>query len=103
MPSLPSIVVGGSAMSATDWRIPPSVTRWLAEMPVEAPVALLLRHSVRGPLPHGDAGNTVPLTRDGVRLARRLGAGVRRVGCGRYTRVRFRVAFRLPGAPAIRC
>ena len=25
-------------MSATDWRIPPSVTRWLAEAPVNAPV-----------------------------------------------------------------
>ena len=50
------------------------MTRWLAETPVEAPVAVLLRHSVRGPLPRGDAGNAVPLTRDGVRLARRLGA-----------------------------
>ena len=61
-------------MSVTDWRIPPSMTRNLAEAPVDAPVAVLLRHSVRGPLPRGDAGNAVPLTSDGVRLARRLGA-----------------------------
>ena len=61
-------------MSVTDWRIPPSMTRWLAEVPADAPVAVLLRHSVRGPLPRGDAGNAVPLTREGVRLARRLGA-----------------------------
>ncbi|MDE0458828.1 MAG: hypothetical protein OXI15_16155 [Chromatiales bacterium] len=47
-------------MSATDWRIPPSVTRWLAETPADAPVAVLLRHSVRGSLPPGDAGNAVP-------------------------------------------
>ena len=61
-------------MSVTDWRIPPSVIRWLAEAPADAPVAVLLRHSVRGPLPRGDAGNAVPLTRDGARLAQRLGA-----------------------------
>ena len=61
-------------MSAFDRRIPPSTIRWLAEAPADAPVAVLLRHSVRGPLPRGDAGNAVPLTREGVRLARRLGA-----------------------------
>ena len=61
-------------MSITDWWIPPSMTRWLDEAPADAPVAVLLRHSVRGPLPRGDAGNAVPLTRDGVRLARSLGA-----------------------------
>ena len=60
-------------MTVTDWRIPPFMTRYLAETPVDAPVAVLLRHSVRGPLPRGDAGNAVPLTGDGVRLARRLG------------------------------
>ena len=60
-------------MSATDWRIPPSVTRWLAETPAAVPVAVLLRHSVRDPLPRGDAGNAVPLTQDGVRLALHLG------------------------------
>ena len=61
-------------MSVTDLRIPPSITRFLAEAPVDAPVSVLLRHSLRGPLPRGDAGNAVRLTRDGVRLARRLGA-----------------------------
>ena len=60
-------------MSAVAWRVPPSTTRWLAETPADAPVAVLLRHSVRGPLPQGDAGNAVPLTRKGVRLAQRLG------------------------------
>ena len=60
-------------MSAVAWRVPPSTTRWLAETPADAPVAVLLRHSVRGPLPSGDAGNAVPLTRDGARLARCLG------------------------------
>ena len=49
-------------LRVTDWRIPPSMTRYLAEAPVDAPVAVLLRHSVRGPLPRGDAGNAVPLT-----------------------------------------
>ena len=61
-------------MSVTDWRIPPSMTRWLDGSPQDAPVVVLLRHSVRGPLPRSDAGNAVPLTRDGVRLARSLGA-----------------------------
>ncbi len=49
-------------MNATDWRIPPSVTRWLAEMPPDAPVAVLLRHSVRDQLPPADAGYAIPIT-----------------------------------------
>lgn len=60
-------------MSATAWRIPPSVMRWLERTPADAPVAVLLRHSVRGPLPSEDSGYAVPLTAEGVRLARRLG------------------------------
>lgn len=61
-------------MNAVDWRIPPSVTKWLTKSPVDASVALLLRHSVRGPLPPGAAGNAVPITADGVKLAQELGA-----------------------------
>ena len=61
-------------MSTVDWRIPPSVRRWFAGTPTDAPVTALLRHSVRGPLPAGDQANAVPLTRVGVQLARNLGA-----------------------------
>lgn len=61
-------------MSATEaWCIPPSVLRWLAELPENLPVALLLRHSVRDPLPPGEAGNAVPITEVGTRLGRELG------------------------------
>lgn len=59
--------------SPTDWQIPPSVLRWLPEVPARAAVAVLLRHSVRDPLPPGDAGNMLPITGAGVRLARELG------------------------------
>lgn len=61
-------------MSAAVWRIPPSTTQWFADVPADAPVAVLLRHSVRGPLPPGNAGDAVPLTCAGVGLARHLGA-----------------------------
>ncbi|MEP7121177.1 MAG: histidine phosphatase family protein [Byssovorax sp.] len=62
-------------MSApVEWQIPPSVLRWLAQVPRDAPVALLLRHSVREHLAPGDAGYTQPITEVGVKLARDLGA-----------------------------
>ncbi len=62
-------------MSApVEWQIPPSVLRWLAQVPREAPVALLLRHSVRDHLAMGDAGYLQPITDVGVTLARDLGA-----------------------------
>lgn len=62
-------------MSASiDWRIPPSTLRWRAEAPRDAPVAVLLRHSVRDHLPSGDAGHDLPITDVGVKLARGLGA-----------------------------
>ena len=60
-------------MSSIDWRIPPSVRQWLAETPADAPLAGLLRHSVRPDLPPGDAGNEVPITGEGARLAQELG------------------------------
>ncbi len=62
-------------MSApVEWQIPPSVLRWLAQVPREAPVALLVRHSVRDHLAMGDAGYLQPITDVGVTLARDLGA-----------------------------
>ena len=60
-------------MSGIVWRIPPSTRRWLAEVPPDAPVAVLLRHSVRGDLPPGAAGYDIPITSDGARLAHHLG------------------------------
>jgi broad specificity phosphatase PhoE len=66
-------------MTAIDWQIPPSMLRWLPRLPRNTPVAVLMRHSVRGPLPPGAAGNDVPITDVGVALARALGA---RLGTG---------------------
>lgn len=57
----------------TEWQIPPSMPRWLAEAPTDRPVVLLLRHSVRGPLPSGDTGYDIPITETGRRLGRDLG------------------------------
>ena len=57
----------------TSWQIPPSVRHWLAAIPKNAAVAVLLRHSVRDDLPPGDAGYALPITRAGVLLARELG------------------------------
>ena len=57
-----------------EWVIPPSTCDWLAKTPSERPVVALLRHSVRGYLPPGRAGDTVPITQTGVSLARELGA-----------------------------
>lgn len=56
------------------WQIPPSVVRWLSEIPASAPAAVLLRHSVRDHLPPGDAGYSLPITEVGVTLAQQLGS-----------------------------
>ncbi len=56
-----------------EWRIPSSTLYWLARIPPTRAVALLLRHSVRGPLPTDHDGFAIPLTETGVRLARELG------------------------------
>jgi broad specificity phosphatase PhoE len=56
-----------------EWRIPPSTLTWLEQIPAHRPIALLLRHSVRGPLPTDSDGHAVPLTEAGVHLARELG------------------------------
>ena len=63
-------------MSTIEWRIPRSTIRWLGATPPDQPVAVLLRHSVRGPLPTGDAGKAVPITPIGATLGRELGAFV---------------------------
>lgn len=61
--------------------VPPSLIRDLANVPADRPVMLLLRHSARGSLPVGEAGNDVPITEAGKRNAeefgRRLGAQIR--------------------------
>ena len=62
-------------MSApVQWQIPVGTSRLLTEVPTNAPVALLIRHSVRPELPPNDAGYATLLTDDGVRLAEGLGA-----------------------------
>lgn len=61
-------------MNNIDWRIPPSVLRWLSKVPASLPVVLLIRHSVRGHLSPGDAGYTVPITDVGTALAHDLGS-----------------------------
>lgn len=70
-------------MSAdVEWIIPASVFRWLEEAPRDRPVAILLFGTRCGrTFEPGDAGYSLPLTEDGVRLAtdlgRRLGARLR--------------------------
>jgi broad specificity phosphatase PhoE len=61
----------------TNWRIPPSMLHWLARIPTDRPVVLLLRHSVRGDLPDGDAGYTLPITDVGRELAHAMGVLLR--------------------------
>ncbi len=56
------------------WRIPPSIFPILDRLPRNCPVVLLLRHSVRGHLPPGHAGYTLPITDIGRQLGRELGA-----------------------------
>lgn len=60
-------------MTRIDWVIPPSTLRWLDEVPDDRPVAMLIRHSVRGHLPPGEAGYELPITETGHRLALQLG------------------------------
>lgn len=59
--------------NAVDWRIASSLLRNINRLPRETPVALLLRHSVREDLPPGDAGNRLPITETGEKLAITLG------------------------------
>jgi broad specificity phosphatase PhoE len=66
---------------AHDWEIPASLLSNLDRTPVDLPVALLLRHSVRDELPPGEAGNEVPITDAGkdiaIKLGQKLGARLR--------------------------
>lgn len=61
--------------------VPPSLICNLANAPADRPVMLLLRHSARGPLPVGEAGNDVRITKAGKHHAeefgRRLGVQIR--------------------------
>jgi len=52
---------------------PGSVLHWLARLPPERPVAMLLRHAARPPIPPGETGNELALTREGVTEAKQLG------------------------------
>ncbi len=56
-----------------NWEIPTSVLRNLEQIPVDLPVALLLRHSVRDEIPPGETGNEVPITDAGKDIALKLG------------------------------
>ena len=69
----------------------PSVGRLLDRAPMDRPVALLLRHSVRDDLPPGEAGNRVPITEIGRKLATELGARIGKRLCT------------LHASPLIRC
>ena len=60
-------------MIQTNWRNPASVLHWLGLCPVEQPVALLLRHAARAPLPPDGVGYTLPITEAGAELGRELG------------------------------
>lgn len=70
-------------MTDITWVIPPSTLAWLDNAPSDRPVAMLVRHSVRGYLPPGDAGYALPITDVGHQLARELGMKLR----GRLRRV----------------
>ncbi|KIN91654.1 histidine phosphatase family protein [Thauera sp. SWB20] len=58
---------------ASDWRVPAATLRWLDAVPADRGVAMLVRHSVRDPLPPGDLGYANALNAEGVELARSLG------------------------------
>ena len=58
---------------ASDWQVPAATLRWLDAVPADRGVAMLVRHSVRDPLPPGDLGYANTLNAEGVALARSLG------------------------------
>jgi broad specificity phosphatase PhoE len=61
------------------YELPESTLNWLAQVPMERPVTVLLRHSARSPLPEEADGSMIPLTESGIELARELGKRLR--GC----------------------
>lgn len=62
----------------TEFIIPGTLVDNLATIPADRPVALLLRHSVRDPIPDGESGRELPLTDRGVELAQQLGEKLKR-------------------------
>lgn len=56
--------------------LPLELTRGLELTAPYASSALIIRHSIRGAIPDGQAGNNVPLTAEGRELARILGASI---------------------------
>ena len=64
---------GGGMTKVHNWEIPTSVLRNLERIPVDLPVVLLLRHSVRDEIPPGETGNEVPITDVGKDIALKLG------------------------------
>lgn len=60
-------------MTVMHWQIPGWMLDPISQVANDKPVALLLRHSVRGPIPSTEVGNSVPITEEGERLARALG------------------------------
>ncbi len=48
----------------------------LSVIPKGGPVALIVRHSIRGEIPAGQTGNDVPLTPEGRQMAETLGVAV---------------------------
>lgn len=61
-------------MNSIIWMIPPHLPIIMSEIPTDVPVAILLRHSVRPPMPAQGHGNDLLLTEDGHRIAHELGA-----------------------------
>lgn len=60
-----------------EYIIPGTLLDNLAVLLEERPTALLLRHSVRDPIPDGETGHELPLTETGVELAHQLGEKIR--------------------------
>lgn len=57
----------------SQFAIPEWMLHHLNEIPEDRSVCLLIRHSVRDPLPPDDVGYALPITEEGRRLARNLG------------------------------
>ena len=53
--------------------LPPSIVRWLREVPSDRGVALLLRHAERPPLDLSERDASLPITPEGAALAQTLG------------------------------
>lgn len=58
--------------------IPPFMAESLALVPENTNAALLIRHSIRYPIPPGDFGNDIPLTPEGILLAGEWGRQLNR-------------------------